>query len=262
MKTSNYLARLPQEASISSVENFQDYDLIHIRLPGAKQRLCPICGSTNCIIKDSGAWQTVRHLACGQKGTAVSFHKRRFLCKDCRSTFFETPYWIHHSLHMTWALFDAILVDLIETFSLTEIARRHHISENSVHSVLQFVRFGSPAKLPETICMDEFTGNSGIWDSKRQKWFLNKYHCNISDGDSHAVIDILDQTTSVYLQKYFRKYSLDQRKLVKYFCFDMSNSFSSMAKQVFPNAKICIDPFHVINRLNDMVDAVRRRYQN
>ena len=42
----------------------------------------------------------------------------------------------------------------------------------------------------------------------------------------------------------------------------MSSSFSSLAKHVFPNTKICIDPFHVINRLNDMVDASRQRYQN
>ena len=42
----------------------------------------------------------------------------------------------------------------------------------------------------------------------------------------------------------------------------MSNGFVSIAKKDFPNAKICIDPFHVINSLNDMVDSVRRRYQH
>ncbi|MFQ6878809.1 MAG: transposase [Oscillospiraceae bacterium] len=37
--------------------------------------------------------------------------------------------------------------------------------------------------------------------------------------------------------------------------------FVSVAKN-FPNAKICIDPFHVIQRLNDMADQVHIRCQN
>ena len=41
----------------------------------------------------------------------------------------------------------------------------------------------------------------------------------------------------------------------------MSNSFVSITKKTFPDAKICINPFHVLKRLNDMVDDVRLRYQ-
>lgn len=55
MKTSNYLAKLPQEASIRQVQAFRDYDLITLDLPAPRQRLCPHCGSIDCIIKDSGS---------------------------------------------------------------------------------------------------------------------------------------------------------------------------------------------------------------
>ena len=40
-----------------------------------------------------------------------SFHKRRLLCKDCHSSFYETPYWIHPSLRMTQASYDSILLN-------------------------------------------------------------------------------------------------------------------------------------------------------
>ena len=62
MKTSNYLAKLPQEATIKSIQVLKDYDLISLDVPTASQRLCPHCGSDDCVIKDSGTIQTVRHI--------------------------------------------------------------------------------------------------------------------------------------------------------------------------------------------------------
>ena len=41
MKTPNYLAKLPQEATIKSIQVLKDYDLITLDVPTASQRLCP-----------------------------------------------------------------------------------------------------------------------------------------------------------------------------------------------------------------------------
>ena len=261
MKTCNYLTKLPQETTIRKLKTFPNYDLITLDVPVPKQRLCPHCGSNDCIIKDSGTYQTVRHIPYNHRGSAVTFHKRRLFCKTCSTSFYETPYWIHSSLHMTQTLFDSILLDLIEPIAFSEIARRNCVSTDTVQSVFETIHFGLPRRLSKTLCIDEFKGNSGIWSARHHRWYRNKYHCNISDGDSHGVIDILDQISGVYLNRHFRQFSLEQRKQVRYFCCDMSNSFVSIAKKTFPNAKICIDPFHVIKRLNDMVDDVRLRYQ-
>ena len=42
----------------------------------------------------------------------------------------------------------------------------------------------------------------------------------------------------------------------------MSGSFISLAKECFPHATICIDNFHVVQRLTKVVTDVRRRLQN
>ena len=261
MKTPNYLAKLPQETTIKKIETLRDYDRITLHVPAPKQRLCPYCGSTDCIIKDSGAWQTVRHIPYHHRGSVITFHKRRLLCKNCHTSFYETPYWIHPSLRITQALYDSILLDLIQPVAFSEIARRNGVSTNLVQSVFETIHFGLPSKLPETLCIDEFKGNSGIWSPGRRKWYRSKYHCSISDGDSHVVLEILEQISGTHVHQYFRQFSPEQRQQVKYFCCDMSNGFVSMAKKTFPQAKICIDPFHVIQRLNAMVDEVRLRYQ-
>ena len=122
MKTCNYLTKLPQEATIKKVETFRYFDLITLDLPVPKQRLCPHCGSSDCIIKDSGAWQTVRHIPYGHRGSAITFHKRRLFCKDCCTSFYETPYWVHPSLHITQALYDSMLPlsEVLEVCKMSE----------------------------------------------------------------------------------------------------------------------------------------------
>ena len=121
MKVCNYLTKLPQETRIRKVETFRDYDLITLDVPSPKQRFCPHCGSDDCIIKDSGTYQTVRHIPYNHRGSAVTFHKRRLFCKTCSVSFYKTPYWIHSSLRITQALYDSILLDLIEPIAFTEI---------------------------------------------------------------------------------------------------------------------------------------------
>lgn len=69
MKTSNYLAKLPQEATIKSIQVLKGYDLITLDVPTASHRLCPHCGSNDCVIKDSATMQTVRHIPCNHRGT-------------------------------------------------------------------------------------------------------------------------------------------------------------------------------------------------
>ena len=130
MKTSNHLAKLPQKATIKSIQDLKDYNLISLDVPTTSLRLCPHCGSNDCVIKDSGTIQTVSYIPCNHRSTVVSFHKRRLLCKDCHSSFYETPYWIHPSLpslRMTQALYDSILLALINPLSFSEIARRNHV---------------------------------------------------------------------------------------------------------------------------------------
>ena len=69
MKTSNYLAKLPQGETVKHVQTFPDYDLIALDLPAPRLRICPHCGSINCVIKDFDSWQTACHIPSHHRGT-------------------------------------------------------------------------------------------------------------------------------------------------------------------------------------------------
>ncbi|MCD7717546.1 MAG: ISL3 family transposase [Lachnospiraceae bacterium] len=260
--TINRRYQLPPDLEIiSDVEN-PALNRIDIRVNYPKQeRVCPNCGFHHCVIKDSGRDQTVRHLPAISCSVFVTFHCRRFLCKDCGSSYYEPIPWIHERLHMTKALMMDICLKLVDMKSVHAIAAEEMVTDEVVTGVLNTISFDRPAHLPEILCFDEFKGDSGEWNSERERWDVQKFNCNVTDGANHILIDVLPSIKPDYVKNYFMQYSLEERRHVRYFSCDMSNGFISVAKACFPNATICIDMFHVVKRLNDGMDTLRRRIQ-
>ena len=103
-------------------------------------------------------------------------------------------------------------------------------------------------KLPETISIDEFKGNSGG----------NKYQCILTNPTNHKVLDILATREKNYLHNYFSNY---ERKHVKYFIMDMWEPYKDIALTLFPKAMIIIDKYHYIRQVYWALDKVRKRVE-
>lgn len=259
-KTTNLLAGLPNETVITSCTCHTHADELHITFPDPNP-VCPDCGSHSCIKKGHVPFR-IRHTAGRGRAVILSFQCFRYRCKDCGRTFTMRPGWIHPSLHITQSLFLTVSLDLAQLLSVSAIARTNCVPGSTVQAILDHTAMPHPSRFPATLCIDEFKGDSGSWNPADKKWNHIKFQCSIADGDSGVIIDILPDTTADYLTKFFLAYPVEVRRRVKYFCCDMHNAYPSLAKRCFPDAVICIDLFHVINRLNTAVDEVRRRLQN
>jgi len=172
----NHLVNLPDRLTIDRIIRHEHCDEYFVSYVPPDIRRCPHCGSTDCVIKDSGCTQTVRHTASHRRGTLVTFHKRRLRCKACGHSFFENPDWIHPTLHMTLALYYQIVMDLMQKSAIKAIAETNCVMPAAVSSVLNSISFGLPRQLPETLCIDEFKGSSGEWQPGRSRWHVNRYH--------------------------------------------------------------------------------------
>ncbi len=255
------IIHLPAEASVDRVVTHAHSYEVFLSFPPAP-RLCPLCGSTDCVIKDSGRDVTVRHSSFSGSAVLLTFHQRRLLCKDCHASFSDRPYWLHPGLRMTMSLYLDICRDLCTPRPLSDIAKERCVSVPVVRSVLEHIDFVIPPRLPSTLCIDEFKGDSGDWDPDRERWSVQKFHTNIADGDSGCVVDIVEKTDLRSLYEYFFSFPLSERQKVKFFCCDMHGGYLSLAKRCFPNAAVCIDMFHVVRLLSDNVDEIRRALQN
>ena len=88
--------------------------------------------------------------------------KRRLLCKDCHSSFYDTPYWIHSSLRMTQALYDSILLDLIQPLSLKlQDGTRSRRALSSLSSRLSTSAFPQASPRPSVLTNSRETAEYG-----------------------------------------------------------------------------------------------------
>lgn len=261
-KTTNLIARLPAEVTVESIISHPHCTEVMARFPPPDARVCPGCGSCDCIIKDSGRQRTVRHVPSGKRGTLVTFRHRRYLCKACRSSFYEPVYWIRPGSSITQELFLDIRKDLASPLSIRGIALRNCVTESIVQSVISSIDTDSPSSLPETLCIDEFCGESGTYNKGTGRWDTEKFHCILADGDKGYVLDILPRMDKAFLKPYLMGYPLSVRQKVKFCCCDMHGGYISLAKECFPSVSVCVDLFHVVKRLGDAMDSVRIRIQH
>lgn len=219
-----------------------------IEMP-VKEHRCPHCGHTTTYIKDYRL-QTVKDLTVAGKPLIVTVRKRRYICKECNSTFTENNPYIKRYCHFPQRFYFESIKETLTLQSFTSIARKVGVSVSSIIRWFDNINYPK-AELPSCIAIDEFKGNA---DGK-------KFQCNLSDPVKHKIIDILPNRDSEDLCKHFLEYTYDERAKVKKVVMDLSTLFRSVAKQLFPEAKIIADKFHVIRVVINSLENVRKRIQ-
>ena len=107
--------------------------------------------------------------------------------------------------------------------------------------------------LPEAICIDEFKSVKNI-DGAMSFIF--------ADYQRKSIIDIVEDRRLHFLTEYFSRFSLEARNNVKYICMDMYTPYISLVNSIFPNAKIVIDKFHIVNLVNRAFNQTRVSIMN
>lgn len=252
MLQDNYTQDLPLFKGVSVKyfrENEESGNLeAFIEMP-VKEHRCPHCGHITTYVKDYRL-QTVKDLTVAGNPLIVTVRKRRYICKECNSTFTENNPYIKRYCHFPQRFYFESIKETLTLQSFTSIAKRVGVSVSSIIRWFDKLNYPHP-KLPECIAIDEFRGNAGG----------EKFQCNLSDPVKHKIIDILPNRDSEDLCKHFLEYTYEERAKVKKVVMDLSTLFRSVAKKLFPEAKIIADKFHVIRVVINSLENVRKRIQ-
>lgn len=208
---------------------------------------CPRCGERTSKVHDYRI-QRIKDISAFGETTYIYLKKRRHVCPICNKRFYEEVPFLPKYHRMTNRLAAYVIRSLQEIGSMKSVAKLANISQHTVARIFDQVEYFNK-ELPKVLSIDEFRGNAGG----------EKFQCIITDPENKKVLDILPNRKTEDLTGYFL--SFKDRKKVQYFVIDMSGPYRSLAKSLFPKAKIIADRYHVVRQVIWAFENVRKNEQ-
>lgn len=229
------------------------YNLINAKL-SYTPKYCPICGCINenySIIKYGTKASDIKLLPCNGNPTILRLNKQKFLCKECAHSFLATSNIVEPNCYISKQVKLKILSYLSLKLSEKDIAFMTYVSHSTVSRAIDsnYTAF-SPSfnYLPKHLMFDEFKSTK---DAKGSMSFI------FADCETHEIIDIVESRKLPFLKHYFSKYSRTAKEHVETICIDMYAPYMAIIKDMFPNAEIIIDRFHIVQLLTRAFNKTR-----
>lgn len=176
----------------------------------------------------------------------IRLKKRRFQCKNCRKVTVSETSLIQKNCQISEPLRQKVAQALVNRQALTHIAQNLAISTSTVHRKLKEFTFKEDfSRLPEILSIDEFSYQKG------------KLAFIAQDFETKKIITILENRTQTTIRNHFFRYSKEARNSVKVVTVNMSGSCIPMIPKLFPNAKIVIDRFHIVQHMSRALNQTR-----
>jgi len=237
------------DEEIESLDIFRTDDSFHYRVTLKKKlHSCPYCGGKT--IGHGKKEIRINHpIIVGFDG-AIHYFARRYLCCECGKTFFEENPFTFERFRNSYAVINRIMIHLSDLdLSFSRIANLNHVSTTTVINYLDsYVSLPKPS-LPVSLGIDELHSYMSANDSA--------YLCILIDNVKRYPIDVLRSRSKHNLNRHFESYFKSERDKVLFITIDMWKPYKDVALKNFKNAKIAVDPFHVVKNVCDAFSKVR-----
>ncbi len=211
---------------------------------------CPCCGCINdeTIIKYGTKTSFIKIPKISELDSYLELKKQKYLCKICNKRMTATTKEVDYRCRISNHTKHSIIYYSKDILPHTYIAKNHNVSNMTVQRTLNKVYDNKTLYkkyLPEAICIDEFTAMKGIMAF------------NFCDAKTGKTIDLVLDRKLDNLIKYFGYYLKEARDKVKFVVMDMYKPYITLVKEVFENAKIIIDLFHIVQLISKSLNKTR-----
>lgn len=243
----NLILGLP-EVAVREFTMLEDGICLKIKLTNLGTH-CPSCQSYTTEINQNRPI-LVRDLPCFDKVTYLQVPRRQFYCRHCQKYFTEKLPWIEwkrrHTLRYEKNIFERVKSSSIATVALGEGLSydevqgifNHRASNIAEQQWLGVIR----------ISLDEIAMRKGH----------KNYKAVICDLDRHKLIEVIDGRTQDCLISRLSELPFHVRKEVTEVSVDMWHGFPKVIEEVFPNAQIVTDRFHVMKPLIEELKKIAK----
>ncbi|OIQ77101.1 transposase [mine drainage metagenome] len=207
-------------------------------------RNCPHCRSDN-LVGFGRREQMVRDLPTHGRRVGLYVDTRRFQCRSCTKTFYESLPDLDERRPMTQRLVKWVGKQSIKR-TFASIGEEVGIDEKSVRSIFRdyinelekTVRF----ETPQWMGIDEI--------------HLIRPRGVIANIQNNTIVELLPNRNKETVARYLHQ--LDGKDCIQYVAMDMWAPYRDACIAVIPQAQIVIDKFHVVRMANDAMERARK----
>lgn len=243
-------------------ETIEDNDTHVVHVIQTYPMHCPHCGQ---LMRKNGfksRHQRVRILPISGCPSFLEIKKQQYICppsKLCPSmvTSVAKVKGIASGCRISQRVKQHIALQLEDDISQKELGKINFVSANTVERVLWTTKSEFKVAhqwLPKAIAFDDFS--SGRFATSGMSMIL-------MNPVNHRLIDVIKSRNSRYMKCYFyRHFSRQARWSVELVVVDLYQPYRRLIHELFPNAKIIADHFHVVVQAYRALQQVRIKVMN
>lgn len=225
-------------------------DIVEIGLKSRRKcGICPVCGK-RCSNVETEYERTARDLDLCQKQCFLRFKQKKIRCK-CGYRGLEKLDFVSKLRRVTKRM-ETYVVNLCEKMSLKDVAEVTGLNWKTVRNIdRDYVKSLLPdiSKLNiRRIAIDEIAVMKG-----------HKYLTIIRDYDTGVVIKICFGRKYEDTRDALKTLGEERLSKIEFASLDMWDPYIKAIKECCPNAKLVFDKFHVVKKVNESLDKIRKK---
>ena len=225
-------------------------DRVHVFLKRTrKMGICPRC-KRRCHLTNKSHKRTIRDLDLGPLRSYITFFKHRIKCK-CGFTGYEYTEFNRHRSRCT-VRFEKFVYLLCQKMTITDVSEIAGMNWKSVKAIDKYYikeQIGNLRDInPKRIGVDEIAYRKG-----------HNYLTVVRDFDLNAVIWIGLNRRKETLDEFFRLIRKEKCREISIVVTDMHDPYIASIKEYCSQADLVFDKFHVIKKINEALDEIRKK---
>jgi transposase len=215
--------------------------------------LCPACARPSAEIKERPLVR-VRDLPLAGRRTTLCWRKRRYRCQDCRRSFTESDPQLPPRQRVSARFRRHLFARVRGGGAHAEVARDEDTTRYQVEQAFRVQadrELDEPAPPARRLALDEAAHRRGSQS-------LATVICDI---DRRRVVDVVDGRDRHTIERYLRGLPRERCRAIELVSIDPYEAYRQAVRAALPDARIVVDPFHLVRGANTALDSVRRERQ-
>lgn len=233
--------------NLQIVEFLEDEHDLQFKVEFPAPEFCTACGAIGQSIRFSKKLTKYVDLPIRGKRTVLWGMRRRYKCKTCNKVFSPALLDFDEKHRMTKRC-HAYVIKHAMTSTNSAVARDLGVDESVVRRALRDYcaeqEAGYRPMLPRVLGIDELLVGG-------------EYRCVLINLEETTIIDVLPNRKKIVIHNYIS--NMRGRDRVQIVCQDMFHPYKDVSLELFPNATVIVDKFHVVRYANDAMDQIRKR---